>query len=133
MLISTAATAELAIIGHPDIDTGLLDTQNIRKLFLGERQSFPSGLRATPFNHSAGSPDRKEFFSLVLNMPESSHKRHWKRKVSVGAGNYPTELGSHDAVLKSIANTPGSIGYIDASKVDNSVKVLLTISDFNEV
>jgi len=133
MLTSSVAYADLAIIGHPDIDAGALDTQNIRKLFLGERKSFPSGNYATPFNHSIGSPDRKEFFSLVLNMPEVSHKRHWRRKIASGTGNSPIELNSRSEVLKSIATTPGSIGYIDASKVDSSVKVLLTITDFNEV
>ena len=133
MLVNNAAFAELAIIGHPDSETGTLDTQNVRKLFLGERKAFPSGHHATPINHSAGSPDRKEFFSLVLNMPESTHRRHWKRKIAVGAGSSPTELSSHSAILKSIANTPGSIGYIDASKVDETVKVLFTVSDFNEV
>mgnify|MGYP001822168829 CR=1 FL=1 len=133
MLINTAAFADLAIIGHPDIDTGALDTQNVRKLFLGERKSFPNGHYAKPFNHTVGSPDRKEFFTLVLSMQESNHNRHWKRKIAVGAGNSPTELGSHAELLKSISSTPGSIGYIDASKVDDSVKVLLTISDFGEV
>ena len=128
MSVSNAAFADLAIIGHPDSETGELDAQNVRKLFLGERKAFPNGHHATPINHTAGSPDRKEFFSLVLSMPEASHKRHWKRKMARGAGSPPSELGSHDAVLKSIASTPGSIGYIDASKVDGSVKVLLTVS-----
>jgi len=128
-----AAYADLAIIGHPDVDTGTLDTQNVRNLFLGERKSFPNGYHAVPFNHSVGSPDRKEFFALVLSMPESVHKRHWKRKIAVGTGNSPTELSSYKAVLKSIASTPGSIGYIDASKVDDTVKVLLTVRDFDEV
>ena len=133
MFINSVAFADLAIIAHSGYDTGTLDTQNVRKLFLGERNSFPSGQHATPFNHKVGSPDRKEFFSLVLSMPEASHKRHWKRKMARGAGSPPSELGSHDAVLKSIANTPGSIGYIDASKVDSTVKVLLTVSNFSGV
>ena len=133
MFTSSVAFADLAIIAHPDYDTGTLDTQNVRKLFLGERNSFPSGQHATPLNHKVGSPDRKEFFSLVLSMPEASHKRHWKRKMARGAGSPPSELGSHDAVLKSVASTPGSIGYIDASKVDGTVKVLLTVSNFSGV
>jgi ABC-type phosphate transport system substrate-binding protein len=66
-------------------------------------------------------------------MPESTHKRHWKRKIAVGAGSSPVERSSHSDVLKSIANTPGSIGYIDASKVDDTVKVLFTVKDFNDV
>ena len=130
MLTSSVAFADLAIIGHPGSETGALDTQSIRKLFLGERKSFPNGHHATPINHIVGSPDRKEFFASVLSMPESSHKRHWKRKIAVGGGNSPTELASHEAVLKSIASTPGSISYIDASKVNASVKVLMTVTSF---
>ena len=66
-------------------------------------------------------------------MAESSHKRHWKRKISSGSGNSPIEVSSHDALLKSISSTPGSIGYIDASKVDDSVKVLFTVTSFDGV
>lgn len=133
MSISSAAFAEIAIVGHPEDSIGDIDTQNVRNLFLGERKSFPNGVHATPVNHVVGSPDRKEFFSTVLSMGEPSHKRHWKRKISTGSGNSPVEVSSHDALLKTIANTPGSIGYIDASKVDDSVKVLLTITSFDEV
>lgn len=131
--ISSSAFAELAIIGHPDYEGGALNTQSVKKLFLGERKSFPNGIKAIPFNHVAGSPDRKEFFDSVLQMAESFHGRHWKRKRATGAGNSPTELTSHDAVLRSVANTPGSISYIDASLVDDSVKVLFTIRDFDDV
>ena len=133
IFITSTAYADLAIIGHPDSDTGDLDIQNVKKLFLGERKSFPNGIHAKPVNHVAGSPDRKEFFSSVLNMPESSHSRHWKRKIAVGAGNSPAERSSHTDILESIANTPGSIGYIDASKVDDTVKVLFIVQDYNDV
>ena len=133
LFISSAAYADLAIIGHPDSNAGDLDIQSARKIFLGERKSFPSGNHATPMNHVVGSPDRKEFFSLVMNMPEFSYTRHWKRKMSTGIGHLPAELKSHKEVLRSIADTPGSIGYIDAGKVDGTVKVLLTVSDFKGV
>ena len=133
LFISSAAYADLAIIGHPGSNAGDIDIQSARKIFLGERKSFPSGNHATPMNHSVGSPDRKEFFALVMNMPESNYKRHWKRKMSKGISHVPAELKSHKEVLRSIANTPGSIGYIDASKVDDTVKVLMTVSDFQGV
>ena len=133
MFISCAATAEIVIIGHPDFNTGTLDTQSVKKLFLGERKAFPNGYHATPINHAVGSPDRKEFFASVLSMAESSHSRHWKRKMSTGGGSSPIEFSSHKEVLHEIANTPGSIGYIDASLADDTVKVLLTIDVFEEI
>ena len=133
LFISTPAAADLAIIGHLDSDVGDLNAQSARKIFLGERKSFPSGNHATPMNHTVGSPDRKEFFALVMNMPEFSYKRHWKRKISTGIAHVPAELESHEEVLLSIASTPSSIGYIDASKVDDSVKVLMMVSDFERL
>ena len=133
IFISNAASADLAIIVHPGSDTGDIDAQNVRMLFLGERKSFPNGLHATPINHVTGSPDRKEFFASVLSMPEQGYNRHWKRKISTGTGHSPDELNSYEAVLQSIANTPGSISYIDASKVDGTVKVLFTVKGFDAV
>ena len=133
LVFSSTAFADLAIIGHPDSEVGKLDTQKVKKLFLGERKSFPNGLYATPMNHVEGSPDRKEFFASVLNMPESRHSRHWKRKISTGSGVSPKELSSYEEVLESVSSTPGSISYIDASQVDDSVKVLFTISDIEVI
>lgn len=133
IFVSNTAFADLAIISHPNYDGGELDAQNVKKLFLGERKSFPNGLKATPINHAAGSPDRNEFFTSVLRMSESVHGRHWKRKRATGGGNCPLELNSHDAVLRSVSSTPNSISYIDASLVNDSVKVLFTITDFDAV
>lgn len=133
LFIITSASGELAIISHPDYDGGELNSVKVKGLFLGERRAFPNGINATPINHAVGSPDRKEFFLQVLNMAESSHGRHWKRKRATGGGNSPIELNSYEEVLRSVANTPGSISYIDTRMVNDSVKVLFTIRDFDDV
>jgi ABC-type phosphate transport system substrate-binding protein len=133
LFITSGASADLAIISHPDYDGGELSSAQVKNLFLGERKSFPNGIRATPINHAVGSPDRKKFFSQILNMPESFHRRHWKRKLATGNGNSPVELNSYDVVLRYVATTPGSISYIDTSRVNDSVKVLFTIKDFDDV
>jgi hypothetical protein len=133
LFITTGASADLAIISHPDYDNGELGSAQVKNLFLGERKAFPNGIKATPINHAVGSPDRKEFFSRVLHMPESTHRRHWKLKMAAGGGNSPVELSSYEEVLHSVATTPGSISYIDTRRVDDSVKVLFTVKDFDDV
>ena len=133
LFIPTGASADLAIISHPDYDGGELGSAQVKNLFLGERKAFPNGIKATPFNHAVGSPDRKEFFLQVLNMAESFYRRNWKRKMATGSGNSPVELNSYDEVLRSVANTPGSISYIDTRMVNDSVKVLFTVKDFDGV
>jgi len=127
ILFSSSAFADLAIIVNPDYQDGKLSTQDIRKIFLGERKAFPDGLYATPINHNEGSPDRKVFFSSVLGMNETSLLRYWRRQISTGNNNQPVELNSYTAVLNSVASTPGSISYIDSHLVNDKVKVLMVL------
>lgn len=125
--------ADLAIIAHPDYAGGDLNEELLRKLFLGEDKSFPSGHDATPVNHAVGSPDRKYFFEYVLGMGESRHKRYWSRKLSSGKKGAPIELNSYKEVLNWVAKTPLSIAYVDKKVVDDSVKVLLTVYVFDDI
>ena len=132
LLAGKTASADLAIIAHPDYQGGDLDTDMVKQLFLYETTSYPSGHKATPANHAAGSPDREQFFKYVLDMGESRHKRYWSRKISSGK-TPPVQLGSHEEVLEWVADTPLGISYIDANKVDDSVKILLTIAVFEDL
>ena len=134
ILICTAANADLAIIVHPDYQGGELDKEMVKKLFLGENLKFPSGHKATPANHASGSPDRKAFFEYVLEMSETRHKRYWSRKASVGKKDAaPKELASHKEVLEWVAESPLGITYIDTKVADDSVKVLFTVTVFDDL
>jgi ABC-type phosphate transport system substrate-binding protein len=124
---SHIASADIVIIAHPDIKADNVDTDSIRNLYLGERTSLPNGMPVEPINHVKGSPDRELFFTSVLSMNEKTHKRHWKRMQATRTTYQPKEVSSHTELLESIANTPGSIGYIDESLVDDSVKVLMKV------
>ena len=133
IISSAAANADLAIIVHPDYQGGELDQEMVRQLFLGEIATFPSGHKAEIVNHSAGSPDRKAFFEYVLQMNDTKHKRYWARKISIGKDGAPTELDSHKEILKWTANSPLGITYIDNKVVDDSVKVLFTVTVFDDI
>ena len=133
IFFSGNVNADLAIIAHPDYDGGELNEEVIRKLFLGELKTYPSGHTALPANHAVGSPDRKAFFEYVLGMGESRHKRYWSRKISTGKKGAPVELNSYDEVLEWIARNPLGIAYIDKSMADESVKVLLTVYVFDDI
>lgn len=133
LLTSGTANADLAIISNIEYDGDSLNISSVKRLFLGERQSFPNGHKAIPVHHASGSPDRKNFFETVLGMSESQHKRHWKRMRASGRGDTPTVLSSYEEIIQWLSETPGGITYIDASKVSDSVKVLLTIEAYENI
>jgi hypothetical protein len=132
-IISTSAKADLAIIANLDYQGGELDEEMVRKIFLSESQTFPSGHKAAVANHAIGSPDRKDFFEYVLQMGEVRHKRYWSRKKSIGKKGAPKELPSHKDILNWIVNTPLGITYIDKNMVNDSVKVLLTVTTLKDI
>lgn len=123
-LLSAAAQAEVAVIVNPG-NGASLSAEDVQRLFLGKLKSFPGGSEATPVNQKEGQPAREQFNQAVLNKSESQLKAYWSQLVFTGKGTPPKELDNDDAIKALVASTPGAIGYIDAAKVDGSVKVVL--------
>ena len=133
---STVAMADVAIISNPDANVGGIDAFTVKNIFLGERKSYMNGVYANPIHHAEGSPVRKIFFNSILEITEQGHDSHWSRKQkqrTMRTTAYrPEEVASYTDMLKTVANTSGGIGYIDASKVNDSVKVLMIIKTSND-
>ena len=123
-LLSAVAQAEVAVIVNPG-NGASLSSEDVQRLFLGKLKSFPGGGEATPVNQKEGQPAREQFNQAVLNKSESQLKAYWSQLVFTGKGTPPKELDNDDAIKTLVASTPGAIGYIDAAKVDGSVKVVL--------
>ena len=123
-LLSAVAQAEVAVIVNPG-NGASLSSEDVQRLFLGKLKSFPGGVEATPVNQKEGQPAREQFNQAVLNKSESQLKAYWSQLVFTGKGTPPKELENDDAIKTLVASTPGAIGYIDAAKVDGSVKVVL--------
>jgi ABC-type phosphate transport system substrate-binding protein len=123
-LLSTVAGAEVAVVVHPS-NSATMSADDVQRLFLGKLKSFPGGGDANPVNLKEGQSTREQFNQGVLGKSESQLKAYWSQLVFTGKGTPPKELDNDDAIKAYVASTPGGIGYIDASKVDGSVKVIL--------
>lgn len=123
-MFSAIAHAGVAVIVHPS-NTSSVSEEDVQRLFLGKSKSFPSGGEATPIN-SKDAGSRDQFNQAVLGKNESQVKAYWSQLVFTGKGTPPKELDSDDAVKAFVASTPNAIGYIDASKVDGSVKAVIS-------
>lgn len=124
LLFVGAASAEVAVIVHPG-NGASLSAEDVQRLFLGKLKSFPGGADASPVNLKEGQSAREQFNQAVLGKSEAQLKAYWSQLVFTGKGTPPKELDNDDAVKAFVAATPAGIGYIDASKVDGSVKVIL--------
>ena len=101
-----------------------LATNQVADIFLGKASRFPDGTLAVPIDLSEDSPAREKFYIQLTGKSPAQMKAHWSRIIFTGRGQPPRQVASHAEARKAIAENPGAIGYIDASQVDASVKVL---------
>lgn len=127
LLTATAlpAFAEIAVIVNPG-NSSNLDTESINRIFLGKTKSFPNGQSVTPVNQKENSSVRNEFDNKVLEKSPSQMKAYWSKLIFTGKGTPPEEVGDDAAMKAKVASDASAIGYIDASAVDATVKVVQT-------
>lgn len=122
LLCSHLAFAEVAVIVHPS-NNNALDEASVSKIFLGREKSFADGTSVVPLSLTDSAPASDTFNDTVLKKSSSQLKAYWSKLVFTGKGTPPKEIASDSEMLKLVAANPSIVGYIDASKVDASVKV----------
>jgi ABC-type phosphate transport system substrate-binding protein len=101
-----------------------LSKAQVADIFLGKSNRFPDGAQATPIDQPESSRVREEFYSTVTGKTLAQLKAYWSKIIFTGRGQ-PPRIVSGGAELKSLlATNLLAIGYIDASQVDASVRVL---------
>ena len=62
--------------------------------------------------------------SHVLGLHPHQLRLAWDRAVFSGTGQAPNEVDDETEMLEAIVSTPGSIGYIQQSSLNDQVRVL---------
>jgi hypothetical protein len=121
------ATAEqsLAIVVNTGNPVDGLSMKELRQIFMGERSHWPNGHRITLVVMEPGTPERRAVLREIYHMSEADFSRHFLHGLFTGELFVsPKTLATPVGVRKFIFNVPGAIGYLRASDVDHSVKVI---------
>lgn len=124
-LISSSIMAEMVAVVSANSTIDTLSINQTVDIFLGKTTRFPDGSRAVPIDQIEGSSEREEFYQQFSGKSPEQLKAHWSKIIFTGRGQPPKEVASSDEVKQHMQDNPNAIGYIDKSKVDDSVKVIL--------
>jgi phosphate transport system substrate-binding protein len=115
----------LAIIVNQSNTIDDLSLKELRTVFLGERSHWPNGRRITLVMMDPGLSERKAVLRDVYHMNETEFSRHFLQGLFTGEVFVsPKTLSTSVGVRKFVFNVPGAIGYLRASEVDGTVKVI---------
>ncbi len=126
VLFMPSAQAELAVIAHIKNNIGVLSAKQVQDIFMGRTRNFPNGRFALPIDQS--SPLRAEFYQKLTGRPVEQVNAYWARIMFTGQASPPQQLPDDEAVLQTVRENEGAIGYINQIRVDKTVRVLLLIN-----
>lgn len=119
------STQSLAIIINRSNPVNNLSFPELRKLFLGERNHWPNGHRVAVAMLDYGQPERHAVLRLIYRMDEKAYQDHLLRGMFQGdVFVAPKTFASPAIVKKFVFNAPGAIGYVRASDLDQTVKLV---------
>jgi ABC-type phosphate transport system substrate-binding protein len=122
---SSSPDESLAIIVNQSNPVDNLTMQELRTVFLGERSHWSNGRRITLVMMEPGQPERKAILHEIYRMNENDFSRHFLQGLFTGEVFVsPKTLATPTGVRKFVFNVPGAIGYVRASDVDETVKVI---------
>lgn len=126
-LLAQVSGAQVAVVVGAHSTATALTTEQVASLFLGKSQQLPGVGVALLLDQPESAAVRELFYSKVAGKSPAQIKAAWSRLVFSGKATPPNEITNSAAVKKLVAANPNTVGYIEKSAVDSSVKVLLAV------
>lgn len=118
-------TGDIAVIVHPDVPITSLTVADLRRLLLGDREFWASGLRVTLLIRAPIARERDAVVKDICQMTEAQFRQHWIGKVfRAESATGPKIVYSTDMTIEQVARTPGAIAFVDAAAAGRGVKIL---------
>ncbi|MEM1092962.1 MAG: hypothetical protein AAGJ10_00045 [Bacteroidota bacterium] len=113
----------IAVVVHNGTPAEQMSQDDILRIYLLEQPYWSDGT-AVQLHDLRGTQPFKTAFYDALGRQQRNMMRLHMRLVLAGEATAPTKVANTEAMLRSVAETPGAIGYLPADAVDESVTVV---------
>lgn len=118
-------SATYAVVVNPRVPVEDIGLEELRKVFLGERQFWSSNMPVVPLIRPQGTPERDVVLRVIFRMSEIEYKKYWLAKVfRAEATNEPTVAMTSSFANDAVSAVPGAITIENLKDVPRGAKVL---------
>ncbi|MBL4865933.1 MAG: hypothetical protein JKY67_06120 [Pseudomonadales bacterium] len=129
LTFNTVVLADIAVVVHPDNSLSSASINNVSRIFLAKMKVFGNGEKIKLFDLEETNPLRTLFYQKVLNKSAGQVRAYWTQLIFTGKGKPPKVLLDSEEIVEAVGHDINSIGYVNVEAVNDSVKVLLTITE----
>jgi ABC-type phosphate transport system substrate-binding protein len=123
---TTGAFAQVAVIAHKSVPIDKSEKSELLDFYTGDKSFWSNGKPVIIFDLKPRGGNRDTFYNF-LEMSPIRIKSIWMKRMLSGDADPPEFLESEDKMLQKVASTPGAIGFVGQSKVNDNVKALIII------
>ena len=123
--LSGQAPKDIAVVVHQDVSVENLTRAELRRVLLGDREFWPSGVRVTLLIRAPIARERDAVVKQVCDMTEAQFRQHWIAKVfRAETPSGPKFVYSREMAIDQVSRTPGAVALVETPLSDARVKVL---------
>ena len=127
ILFAATGYSQVAVIANKSVSDNSINISKLTDIYFLRVKVWSNGNAIVPLTIKSENGTVDKFFSSIGKSYEDM-KKIWMKLQLTGEGMAPEALGSEDEIINKVSSTPGAIGFVSASKVNDKVKVLLTIN-----
>jgi TonB family protein len=120
-----APASDVKVIANSSVQTDAISPDDLKRIYLQEKNSFPDGTHAEPVLQKGGAT-HSAFLKEFLELNDDALQTYYRTLVFTGRGSMPRAFGSDAAVVAYVARTRGAVGYVSAETSTEGVKTLVT-------
>lgn len=124
--IGAFAAEPIAVIVAVSETKRVVSIDDLALIFRRKRLYWPDGSKVVPINLPASAPERREFSTAVFAEPVEASESYWNDMYFHGI-TPPFVASSDEAVMRFVAQSPNSIGYVPLCSTDKRVSVILVL------
>jgi ABC-type phosphate transport system substrate-binding protein len=123
-----AAGGEVDVIVNKTNTVDDLPLADAKKVFMGDKTTWPSGKRVTILMLAPGQPERAAVLHGIYKMPEDEYGQYFVQAAFAGkVAAPPKDIASPAQMKQAVAANPGAIGYVKKEDMDDTVKTVLKL------
>jgi len=122
-----ADSGDILVVANKAFGAASVSREELRPVYQTTKSQWADGTKAEPINLAEDSPIRQGFDAAVLGLDPDRVARFWVDRKIRGGERPPRKVTSASAVLRAVAGDKGTIGYVSAADVNNTVKVVAKI------
>lgn len=119
------STPDIAVVVNQDVKVDNLTRAELRRVLLGDREFWPSGVRVALLIRAPIARERDAALKDICQMTEAQFRTYWISKVfraEIGSG--PKIMFTPQMALEQVARTSGAITFVETPVTVTGVKVL---------